>query len=356
MTYSLSKVTMAKATMAKTAMAALTGLMLALPAAAEVADKPLTPVSVGILFFASDSGIMVAKDRGYFAEQGIEVNLERFASGADINALLATDKLDVGSGGASPGLYNAFRQGMDLQIVASKAVMMDPQSGTGSLLVRKDLWDSGKVRKVADLKGMRIAVNAIQSTSLNYTLRGLAVGGLSRDDVTIVEMPFSQFIPAFKKQAFDAAMVYSPLSETISDKLDLAVDLPEASASVTSRGDAPNMLFYSPGFAESPLAVPFMVAFLKGTRDYRRAINDDKGGREEVCAIIHGYISNIPPDCAGIKMSEMLPDAGLDPAALERYQDEWLEWGVMREPADVRSHVNTSFIDRAVAQLGPYKD
>jgi NitT/TauT family transport system substrate-binding protein len=333
---------------------AAAGLLLALAATPLAAQTP-RPVTVGILYIAADAGLFIAKERGYFAEQGLDVQLNRFTSAADIVALLATNKLDVGSGSATPGLYNSFKRGLDVQIVTSKAVMIAPDFGTGNLLVRKDLVESGAVKTIADLKGKRIAVNNIQSTSLNYVLRGIAVGGLVKEDVTLIELPFSQFIPALEKKAVDAQMVYAPLSDTISKKLGLAVDFPDANASRTANGDTVNVMFYSDVFAKSEAGKGFMLAHLKGIRDYYRAILARKADKGPICTIIHKYVDNIPNDCAGVTLSGADPNGAVNVESLERYQTEWLKWGVMSEPADIRAHINTSFVDAAIAKLGRYE-
>src|SRR5215218_10781281 len=55
----------------------------AAPAAATVpaAPAPPAPVLVGYLNSASDAGILLALDKGYFAEQNLDVQLERFNTG-----------------------------------------------------------------------------------------------------------------------------------------------------------------------------------------------------------------------------------------------------------------------------------
>jgi NitT/TauT family transport system substrate-binding protein len=330
--------------------------LLVLAAVPAQAQAPPRQVTVGLLYIVADAGVFVAKERGYFAEQGIDVQLNRFTSAADIVALLATNKLDVGSGSATPGLFNSFKRGLEVQIVTSKAIMIGPDFGTGSLLVRKDLIDSGEVKSIADLKGRRIAVNNIQSTSLNYVLRGVALGGLAKADVNLVELPFSQFIPAFEKKAVDAQMVYAPLSDTISKKLNLAVEFPEANASRTANGDAVNVMFYSDAFAKSETGKGFMLAHLKGIRDYYRAVIAGKADRGPICAIIHKYDTNVSETCAGITMSGADPNGGVNVESLERYQDEWIKWGIMNAAADIRAHVNMSFVEAAIATLGRYEN
>jgi len=325
-------------------------LVLGMGRMASAADP--TKVSVAVLYLTSDAGIFIAIERGYFAEQGLQVELSRTASLADATALLATNRLDVGTGGATPGLFNAFRRGATAQIVADKSNQLPPGDQSGGILVRRDLVDGGEVKDVAGLKGRRIAVNNIQSTSLNYIVRALAQAGLGQDDVKLVEMPFNQFIPALEKKAVDAALIYTPLNQRV-EAMGLARALPEAQLAVTSKGDSFNIMLYSEGFAKTEAAKRFMVAHLKAQRDYLRAVQG-KADMKAICAIIHKYVPALPADCSGMSFTGVDPDGGVNIQSLERYQKEWLKLGILKEPIDIAKHVNLEFARYAVSVLGPY--
>jgi NitT/TauT family transport system substrate-binding protein len=346
-------ITRSKFIRAAAASAACAASLLVTSRASAVDDKP-AKVSVAILYLTADVGIFLALERGYFAEQNLQIELSRIASAADAIPLLATSKLDVGSGGASPGLFNALRRGLPVQIVTDKWSVLPPGVGLGRLLARRDLVESGEVKTVADMKGRRIAVNSLQSTSLNYVLRGIAKGGLVKDDIMLVEMPFSQFVPAFEKKAVDGGMVYAPLIDTLVNRLKLAQPLPEADEAKTSMGDSLNIMMYSPDFAKTDAAKRFMIAHVKGQRDYQRAV-ESNADMAPICGVISKYVSSMPPDCGGYEFSSVDPNGGVNLASLENYQREWISWGIMKEPADIRSHVNADFAKNAVSLLGPFK-
>jgi NitT/TauT family transport system substrate-binding protein len=325
------------------------------PASAQAPKVAPTKVTVSLMYLTNDIGVFLGIERGYFAEQNLDLDLQRMTSAGEAIALLATNKLDVGSGGVTPGLFNAFRQGMPIQIVTEKGTVLPPgENGSGRILVRRDLVESGAVKDIANLKGLRIAVNSLQSPSLNYVMRALEKGGLGKNDVTWVEMPFPQFAPAFEKKAIDAGMVFNPFQGAIVDKLKLAVPLAGTGLETTSEGDALNVMFYSPGFAKTDAAKRFMVAHLKAQRDYQRII-DGNGDIKEVCRAVNKYIPSMPADCTGLSFTGVRTDGEVKLDSLERYQKEWLEWGVMKEPVDIQKHVNEDFAKYAVSVLGPYK-
>jgi ABC-type nitrate/sulfonate/bicarbonate transport system substrate-binding protein len=77
-------------------------------------------VHLGVLGSVSDAGIFVALERGYFREQGIELELSTFDSAARMVAPLGARQLDVGAGSHSAGLLNAVARGIPLKLVADK--------------------------------------------------------------------------------------------------------------------------------------------------------------------------------------------------------------------------------------------
>src|SRR5262249_31714192 len=161
----------------------LSGLLLlaslAHPAAA--ADT----VKVGIARTVSDAGYYIAEAEGLFRQEGIEMALTPFNSAAQMIAPLGTGELDVGGGTVSAGFYNAVGRGIAMKIVADQA-SMKPGYGYSSLMVRKDLVDSGRYKSFADLKGMKVAIAAPgtgTASALNETLKQ---GGLKYGDVEVV--------------------------------------------------------------------------------------------------------------------------------------------------------------------------
>ena len=74
--------------------------------------EPLQKVKVGISPVISSSAFYLAKMRGYFTEQGLDVELIPFGkSGPAIIPFVATDQFQVGGGSVSPGMFNAIAQG-----------------------------------------------------------------------------------------------------------------------------------------------------------------------------------------------------------------------------------------------------
>ena len=135
-----------------------------------------TTVSIGSTNTAADVTNFIADKRGYFAAEGITAKFVRFDAAARMIAPMASGELDVGGGGISAGLFNAVARGIGLKIVADRSTAIKG-AGTGAIMVRKALVDSGAYSSPRDLKGRKLAIPAPgtgTSTSIAF------VGALNR--------------------------------------------------------------------------------------------------------------------------------------------------------------------------------
>src|SRR5205823_4634962 len=131
----------------------------AAPRAPSLADVRLpSPVTVHMGYTPLTSGgpVFVGLERGYFEELNVVLDMIRFNSGALMIAPLANGDLDAGTGGTSPGLYNALLRDVRLKVVSDNGTSR-AGSGTSIAMVRKDLWDSGAIRSPQDLRGRRVS-------------------------------------------------------------------------------------------------------------------------------------------------------------------------------------------------------
>src|SRR5215831_10335026 len=155
------------------------GCLLSLtPAApASAADQ----VKIGISRTLSDAGYYIADAKGFFRDEGLEVALTGFNSAAQMIAPLGTGELEVGGGTVSAGFYNAVGRGIAMKIVADQGSIR-PGYGYSSLMVRKDLIDSGRYKSFADLKGMKVAIGAPGTGTASALNEALKRGGLKYGD------------------------------------------------------------------------------------------------------------------------------------------------------------------------------
>ena len=317
--------------------------------------QPFVKVNVGLTNSATDVGFFIAHKKNYYRDEGIDAQFIVFDSAAKMIAPLASGDLDVAAGGISAGLYNAVARGIDIRMVADKN-STPPGRASTKLLIRKDLIDSGRYKSLPDIKGLKLA-NSAPGGSGDGTLKKLLDrAGLKWGDVEEVFMSFSQQVVALQNKAIDLAL---PAEPQASDAI--------RNGAVRLMGDDeiyPNhtisAVIYPGHFArKTDLATRFIKAYLRGVRDFNDAIEKGvfAGPRgDEVVAILTEYsLIKDPAVHRSFVQSAIHPDGRLDPVSMKSDFDIFREIGLIQGDVTVEKAVDTSFLDAAVRQLGPYR-
>jgi len=164
--------------------------------------SPPVPVNVGYLPVTGHAKFFVAKDKGFFDQEGITVELIQFANSADGISALRAKKLDIGAFGTTAPLVH-IAKGADLRIIGGimgedAAIITTQENG-------------GIIKKIKDLKGRKIAT--VRLASGDAVLRGaLHRAGLDwRKDVQIFELKNPPAVlEAVKSGQVDAGVVWGP--------------------------------------------------------------------------------------------------------------------------------------------------
>ncbi|HLG70172.1 MAG TPA: ABC transporter substrate-binding protein [Chloroflexota bacterium] len=303
---------------------------------------------------ASDAGWLIADKKGYFAEQGIRIEVTRFSNGSELVPPLATNQLDVGGGAPNAGLFNAMSRDVQLFIVADKG-STPPGYGFQGFVVRKDLVDSGKFKSPADLKGWKIATPQRGQSGEVSMSEILKQGGLTVNDVDLTVLPFPDHAAAYANNNIDAGSYIEPyITDGVAKGL----------ISIYKRADeyAPNqqvaVIQYAPGFArKTDLATRFMVAYLKGVRTYNDAFAKKiPAVRQEVIDLL-AQQTTLKDKSLYDKMGVpgLNPNGAVNVADLKHQQDYYLAAGLQKNAADIDKLVDPSFVQAAHKQLGEYK-
>lgn len=321
---------------------------------AQTSPSPVTKLQVGLVGGISDAAFYIANDKGYFKEQGIELEISRFDSAARMVAPLGTGQLDVGGGAPSAGLLNAIARDVPLKIVADKGNMV-PGHGYEALVVRKALWDKGGMRSASDLRGKTVALSA-RDISPEVTLSAfLKTGGLTVKDVNLVTMAHADMVTALANGSIDAGLPIEPfVTKAVANGV----------ATIWKRDDeiAPRqqvaVVLYGPKFAENrDLGRRFMLAYLKGARYYNIAFDkSDAAKRNDVVQIL---VRNTAVKEADLYAKMVMP--GIDPNgrvnvdSLADQQDYFLSKGSQKTRIELKQVVDMQYADWAVQKLGQYK-
>jgi NitT/TauT family transport system substrate-binding protein len=330
---------------------------LALPviaAPAQAADQ----VRIGIARTMSDVGYYVADAMGYFRDEGIEVTMTPFNSAAQMMAPLGTGDLDVGGGTVSAGFYNSIGRGIHTKIVADQS-SMKPGYGYSSLMVRKDLVDSGRYKSFADLKGMKVAIGAPgtgTASALNETLK---MGGLKYADVEVVYLGFPEHLPAFLNKGIDAAISNEP---TMTLEIEQGAAVRIVGNDVTYPDQQTAVVFYSEHFSKDrhDVAERFMRAYIRGVRLYNDALKDGRlagPSASQVIPILTKYTS-IKDEAMFRRIipSAINPNGEVNLAGLKHDLAFFRGLGLIEsKDVSVDGVVDGAFVKAAVEKLGKYK-
>ncbi len=187
-------------------------LGLALPATA--AEK----VRVGHLHtLAVDGQFWIAMEKGYFKEEGLDIEPTAFTSGVPLMQALSGGSVDLAIMGAV--ISNFPSRG-----VGKIFLINDIEYNTAMLFARPE----AKAKSLKDLKGAKIAT--VKGTTAHVFLHtALKANGLdSTKDISIISMDMAGAVSAFVSGAVDYVCTWAPFNVTIRDKVPGAVMLSSA--------------------------------------------------------------------------------------------------------------------------------
>src|SRR5262245_46230422 len=120
-----------------------------------IPDTPAT-LKVGTLALTHFAPIFIAQERGYFQELGLRVEEEPFSNATEMRPALVSGQLHVAGGGLSVGTMNAISRETDVKVVADMESARNARESADALVVRKELWDRGTIRRPKDIEGVEI--------------------------------------------------------------------------------------------------------------------------------------------------------------------------------------------------------
>ena len=148
------------------------------------------------------TGLYVALHNGYFAEEGLDVQLVEFADGPTIIAAMESGSIDMGYIG--PGAHK-------LCINGRAKIFALSQIGDADHVLASQ---KAGISTVADLKGKKVGYSSGTSSEmiLQYALEE---AGMTWDDIQAFEMDASALVTAMMSGSIDACACWSPSTTTI---------------------------------------------------------------------------------------------------------------------------------------------
>src|SRR3974390_951365 len=166
-------------------------MLAALGLVSTAAQAEGTTIHVALVRSISNGAELIALDRGYFKQYGLNVVIDDIDTSANTIAMLATNRLQIVAGGIAAGYFNALDKGVPVTIIADRVSTPIRHE----LMLRPDLKD--EIRDLKQLKGRTIASNGVGSVSTYELGKMLETAGLTASDVAITILRFTQMGAAF---------------------------------------------------------------------------------------------------------------------------------------------------------------
>ena len=175
--------------------------------ASDAASGDLTHVNVAYMAnYASLWQVATAINKGYFKDEGLDVQLYMFQDGPTEIASMESGSIDVAYIG--PGAHK-------LCIKGQADIFCFSQLGNADCVMG---LKSHGVNSLEDLKGKKVAY-ASGTSSETILKRALNSVGLTMDDIEAYDMEVSNMVSAIVSGSIDACAPWSPSSTTIANEL-----------------------------------------------------------------------------------------------------------------------------------------
>ena len=308
-------------------------------------SQDLATVRMGIIPITIFAPVFVADAKGYFAEEGIKLEILAQEGGPENVVQVAAGNFDAAGSGIGAGMLNAIERGIEFEIVAPLHTERPPL--TSPFVVSKERYDSGELTSMADMDGKKVSINSKGAATEYWLWNALQQGGLDFPDVEVVGVAYRDTTPALQNGSLDGGILSEPLATLMEDQ-GLVTRLSQDFIDHFT----PTYVFFNKDWAAAnpDLAKGFVKAYLRGARD----LNGDQWYTEENASIIEQY-TGVPTDVIlRANRSYHDPNGEIPIEDIETLEDFFRAQGELAydEDLDLSPYVNSSYAEAAVQELG----
>ncbi|MDL0433231.1 ABC transporter substrate-binding protein [Marinobacter sp. TBZ242] len=157
-------------------------------------------IGLSVPNFGPYAAVYVADELGYYADEGLEVQITAFRGGSAAQQALASDAMDI-INYFPPGAAVAIERGVEQKVVAVGAARPDGWH----MMVKA----GSSIEKPEDLDGRRVGITGKNSTTDYYALWVADQYGI---EIETVPVGGAGMIPALLSDQVDAISAFSPLT------------------------------------------------------------------------------------------------------------------------------------------------
>jgi NitT/TauT family transport system substrate-binding protein len=337
----------------RSAVRAVGALLLVLASSLLAPSQAQDKLSVAVLRFVSSGGLFIAVEKGYFKDEGLDVELKFFDAAQPIAVAVTTGDADFGVTAFTGGFYNLAGKGA-LKIIAAQAKEAKGYEGN-IVLASNAAYDKG-LTSLDKLGGRSLGITQVGS-SFHYQVGQISKAkGFELKSVELKPLQsLGNMVAALKSGQVDAIIIAPHLAKPLVEKGE-AKRLGAVSEVAEYQFGG---LFTATKSIETRRATveKFVRAYQKGAADYNRAlVSKDASGKivhgpdsDAIAALVGKHVyPNEPGDKAAtlVKASAFYVDAQarIDVADIVR-QVSWLkEQDLVDKAVDAKSVLDLSFI------------
>jgi NitT/TauT family transport system substrate-binding protein len=302
-------------------------------------------IKIGSLKAANVGAAFIAKEKGYFAAEGLDVEFSYFESAQPVAVGVASGSLDFGCTSTSAGMYTLAGQGI-LKIISG---MYSEAPGFHNFGIMASLKSyAAGVKSYEDLPGRSVAISQVGSP-VHYSLALIAEKyHLDLKSMRIEPLQgIPQIVSAIEGNQIDAAVntatAINPL--LLAHKAELLGWIGDEApwqAAVT--------MTTTKRIAEKPETVTaFLRAFKRGAREYHDAFTGpgetrrDGPNAAEVLAILSKYTGQ-PPEQIKLSVAYVDGDARVDVKDIYHQIDWFKEQKMLKDDVDPAKVMDMKYV------------
>lgn len=322
--------------MKRFAISMMAAVMAVSAGAAQAAEK-VTYLFPAPDFLPAFAPFQLAKNKGYFADEGLDVTFMVGKGGADVATQVAVGNADIGGGiGDTPIIVRA--NGLNIRGVALLG-----GRGLTQLAWRKDSGITGP----ADFKGKAIGVLGFQDTTYYNLLGAMASVGLTKNDVNIQGVGPGGIIQLTIAGTLQGM---SGVPEWIAAVEAAGVPMEQVSVDTMFPAMAQAILASDKTIAERPEVVKGIVAGViralkdiqadpaKAAQEYVSFVPQHTGKEKAIEAIMRAYVEKVYPAAEG------QPLGAFDPERMAKVQKFYIDNGIVKTAVPVEDLYTNEFV------------
>jgi NitT/TauT family transport system substrate-binding protein len=319
-------------------------------ASAVTGARAETDVHIALVRSISNGAELIALDRGYFKEAGLNVTIEDINTAANTIAMLATNRLQFVAGGISAGYFNGMEKNVPVTIIGDRVSTPIRHN----LMLRPDLKD--QITDLKQLKGRTIASNGTGSVSTYELGKVLETAGLRLSDVDVKILAFPQMGAAFANKAIDAALVIPPFTYEYIDQ-HLAVEFAEVDKLVKPNPMTIAVIMVNTDWAKEhrDAVQGYVTAYLRGVRDYCNAYHHGAVRKDMIDSIVKHAAERNPKLLNDFPWVARSPDLRVNVASMLDMQDWFVANKFSNAKLPAEKLLDMSYADAAIRKLGPFQ-